>query len=57
MSRRHNELMGALARRCDGLAPRRDKLTRRMLNDAFDDVALMNDLTAATPNGMDRTLV
>jgi len=49
--------MGALARRCDGLAPRRDKATRPVLNDAFDDVALMDDLTAAMPHCMDRTLV
>jgi len=49
--------MVAMVRRCDGLAPRRDKAARRMVNDAFDDVALMDDLTAAMPHCMDRTLV
>jgi hypothetical protein len=49
--------MAAMARRRDGLAPRRDKAARRMLNDACDDVALMDDLTAAMPHCMDRTLV
>jgi len=36
--KRHDELMDAMARRRDGLAPRRDKMTRRMLNDAQDNV-------------------
>lgn len=53
---RHDELMDAMARRRDGLAPRRDKMTYRMLNDAFDNVALMDDLTAAMPHCMDRKL-
>jgi hypothetical protein len=49
--------MAAMAPRRDGLAPRRDKAARRMLNDACDDVALMDDLPAAMPNRMNRTLV
>jgi hypothetical protein len=39
--KRHDELMAAMGRRSDGLAPCRDKMTRRMLNDAFDGVALI----------------
>ncbi|MGB3866503.1 MAG: hypothetical protein WBA29_12835 [Xanthobacteraceae bacterium] len=50
--------MDAMERRRDGLALRRDKTPRRMINDPVGGgrrtISRSDDLTAATPDRMDR---